>query len=787
MSAPAGPGPARTATGTALVHGADSPGAGDERAAGEAKLRRARCALVTGLLLGAAVCPAVLLTGQAPAHASPADPASPVLASQAGISPVSVTITNMTPKWAAPGATVTVAGIVTNNSKQTWTHLSVALQSSNVRIDSLSTMEADLDPPVPLGTTGVRGHMQQPASTLRPGAISHWSISFKANEVGMTTFGVYPLTAQLDSSVGTSLSFVNTFLPYLPATHGRYAKSRPAPHPIAWIWPLIDTPLTGLPGQSDCSGSDARALEASMASGRLYDLLSAGRQFAVADKLTWAVDPALLSDANALSACGDGGGTAAANWLSEVRKTTRDQPLFVTPYGNVSLALIRQSHASDVKQAFSLGREIAGDDLQRSVTPPADTLSSGASPVVTGTAWPPDNISSSTLENLVLANGIQTVVLSSDSVSGAPGTAFRVPAGPTEARVLLSAASLTALLTSATTSPGSEFVTSQEFLAETALMARQGAATPIVAAPPPIPQDWQPPAGLAASILSDTASAPWLTPVTLNSLASNAKVTDYQLATTAGDFGSYSRRVLHQLSLLDDDVRAIERIQAPASALESTTVMKAVAALESSAWNTQPRAARLARLTSLVRYLDAQQHQVAIVADSRVTLGGLKGNVPVLIDNSLDYAVTVQLQFRFDQPAGDGVTIQQHPSGLIQVPAHSQRIITLHVQTTQVGSSTITLRLLNKAGQPLSGTTVQVTVQATQFGMVAMIVLAAVLGVFVVVSAARAIRRRPAPPDNPDGTGQGDPDANDSSQQSPGPDNVEPERTELGAAGTSGL
>ncbi len=305
--------------------------------------------------------------------------------------------------------------------------------------------------------------------------------------------------------------------------------------------------------------------------------------------------------------------------------------------------------------------------------------------------------------------------------------------------MLLSAASLTALLESASTSPGSEFVASQEFLAETALMAEQGAANPIVAAPPPNPQDWQPPAGLATTILTDTKTTPWLTPVTLNSVASSAKVTDYQLTTAPGNFGSYSRRVLHQLSLLDDDVREIERIQAPAT-LQSTVVMKAIAALESSAWSTEPKAARLARLTSLVRYLDAQQHQVAIVADNRVTLGGLKGNVPVLIDNSLDYAVTVQLQFRFDQPPGDGVTIQQHPSGLIRVPAHSQVTTTLHVQTTQVGSSTITLRLLNRANQPLPGTTVQVTVQATQFGMVAMIILAAALGVFVVVSAARAIR-----------------------------------------------
>lgn len=737
-------------------------------------MRQARCFLATGLLLAVAV-PGALAA--APASASPTRPAQPVR------SAVTVTITKMTPQWAKPGTTITVTGTVTNTSKTPQHGLTVELRSSNRAVASLNEMLQDTAAPTPLASSSVSGHVLQPAGVLQPGSSSSWQISFPATRLKLTAFGVYPLTAQVDSSVGTLLSFSNTFLPYVPAKRGKHAKSVPAKQRIAWVWPLIDTPLIALPGQRDCS-AQARALAASMAAGgRLNGLLSVGGAYTGVDKLTWAVDPALLSDAADLSQCSDAPGLAkaAATWLRQLKKATAGQHLFVTPYANVNLALIRHSHTSDVNTAFTVGRRVAQDILKRYLTP-----STAPAPSDAGTAWPSDDVSSPLLQNLALKQEVRTVVLSSDSVAGAKGTAFNVPEGPGQVRVLLSADSLTKLLSSATAAPGSAFATSQQFLAETALMAGQGAASPIVVAPPQQPQNWHPPAGLAATLLADTASAPWLAPVSLNTLAASATTTDNSFAPLpAGNSGSLSGRMLHQIGLADQAARQISNIEAePTPGMEAS---EAIAALESADWGPHTQPARLDGFKNLTKHMNDQLRQVLILADSRVTLGGLKGPVPVEIENGLDYAVKVQLRPSFHQPPGGGLTVHQKPTGLVTVPARSQRTTTLRVQATQVGSSLITLQLFNKAGKPLPAQTRKVIVQATQLGTFAMIILASALGLFTIASAARAIRRgRPASPDSPDDAGHPDPDASDGSQQPPGPDNVFHERTELGAAGTPG-
>jgi hypothetical protein len=740
--------------------------------------------MAIGMLLAAAV-PGWFAVSQAPASASPAQPAS---------SPVSFSITSMTPSWAKPGDTVTVSGTVKDDSKTIFSHLGVQLDFAGTAVAGLSALEQDVASSAPqLAFNLVAGHVSQPATVLRPGQVSSWSVSFPADELKMTAFGVYPLTAQLSSTFGQPLAYSNTFLPYVPASHGPFGKSVPAAQRIAWLWPMMDVPLTALPGLPDCSGSQVDALGASMAAGgRLDQLLTEGAAYSTTDKLTWAIDPALLEDASELAGCGSAAHAhAAATWLSQLKKATADQELFVTPYGNVSLALIRQRRAQDVSGgngafnsggdgAFYLGRQVASNLLGRNAGLTAAGLRAGS----TATAWPPDEVSVPILANLIETDGISTVVLPAGSVSGAPGTAFTTLASTQyQVKVLLSASPLTQLLAAASGRPGLDFSTSQGFLAETALMAAEGTADPIVVAPPQHPGSWNPSASLASTLLTYTHTAPWLTAVSLSSLAASATKSDPNLTmTTGGDLGSFSRAVLHELNVVGDDVTAISDIAAKAA--PATEASMALAALESANWPAHDQVARLAGLTALARSLQDQQGDVRIVADSRVTLGGLKGNMPVVIDNTLPYEVEVKLDPTFAQPPGGGVTVTQKPRGFVLVPAHQQVTTTLHVQATEVGSTTITLQLLNRAGQPLPDTD-RVVVQATQFGTFAMIILAAALGLFVIASGARAVRRgRSAPPDRSGDAGQ--PEEIGGSQQPPEPDTVVPEPSELGAAGSSG-
>jgi hypothetical protein len=717
--------------------------------------------MAAGMLLAAAV-PGALALSQAPASANP------------GFSAVTLSITGMNPAWAKPGDTITVSGTVKNNSRTTFSHLSVQLDFAGTAVAGLSALEQDVaGSAAPLAFNQVSGRISQPSSVLRPGQLSSWSVSFPANELKMTAFGVYPLSAQLDNPLGQLMAYSNTFLPYVPASRGQFGKSVPAKQRIAWLWPIMDVPLISLPGQSDCSGSQVSALGASMASGgRLNTLLTLGGTYTKADKLTWAIDPALLENASALSACGPAAHPhAAATWLSQLRKTTTGQQLFVTPYADVSLSLIKQSREQDVSGtmgAFVLGRQAA---TQLGLPTGSAT-----------TAWPPDYVSVPILVNLAETDGISTVVLPSGSVSGATGTAFTTLASTQyQLKVLLSSSSLTQLLAAASGKPQLDFGTSQAFLAETALMAAQGSADPIIVAPPQHPTSWQPSASLATTLLTYTHTAPWLTPSSLADLAASAPKADQNLTMTAGgDSASFSRAVLRELNTVGADVSALSNLAAKTG--PAIQASRALAALESANWPAHDQSARLAGLSDLASLLASQQGQVLIVADSRVTLGGLKGNMPVVIDNTLPYAVEVKLDPTFVQPPGGGVIVTQKPKDFVLVPAHQQVTTTLHVQATQVGSTTITLQLLNKAGDPLPATE-RVTVQATQFGTFAMIILAAALGLFVMASAARAVRRgRPAPPDDDAGKSE----EIGGSQQVPGADTVVPEPSELGAARTSG-
>jgi hypothetical protein len=110
------------------------------------------------------------------------------------------------------------------------------------------------------------------------------------------------------------------------------------------------------------------------------------------------------------------------------------------------------------------------------------------------------------------------------------------------------------------------------------------------------------------------------------------------------------------------------------------------------------------------------------------------------------------------------------------------------VRAADVGSTTIGLSLVAPDGQALTSRPITMTVTATHFGTLGLTVLALALGVFVVTSAMRAIRRGRTPPgggpvgasgqDAPAGTGTA------GHEQPEETDNVGHDRAESGEAGT---
>jgi Family of unknown function (DUF6049) len=731
--------------------------------------RCARLLLATGMLAGLTL-PAAL-SAALPAAASPAAAAGAGLAAaKRSPAPVSIAITSVNPPYASAKVKVTVRGSLTNTSGRPLRGLTVQLRSSNVAFSQRAQLQQYASGADPAADAPQRHALTVIRRRLAPGETVSWRAVLPVAELHLTSFGVYPLAAQVSSTAGAVLGTSRTFLPYWPT--GR--QGRPRQSDIAWIWPLID-----LPDQGPCAGLLNNNLAASVADGgRLARLLAAGTSAAGQQaQLTYAIDPALVSSVSTMTgkyatgaghSCQPGqshpASAAARSWLTGLRSAVAGQPAFVTPYADVDIAALTRSNLDgDVNQAFTDGRTVAGRILHHSFTPAAPADQS-AQALTSATAWPADGLANyAMLGPLAGVNGIRTLVLSSSTMPPSPPvpqTPSAVTTTPNDIggamRVLLADSTLTHVIGSAaaTAGPGAAFSAAQRFLAETAMIVGQTPVSrAIVIAPPP---RWDPSAGLASGLLGDTVSAPWLDPVSAGDLAADTRATGRVARTGPNDVGSklISRPLLRQVHAVDRDVRLVQSMTVdPVPQLN-----RSIAGVESAAWRVSPAQRRHARalLSNIVSYVSRQENEVSIISPGHLTLGGQKGAIPITINNKLHHSVQVRVQLTVDQPThsgfavlpGRGATQSQNvvTTSVIKVQPDIINTERLKVRASSIGTTTISLRLLAPDGQALPQPPVTMTVQATHFGTFALTILAAALGVFVITSATRAIRRGRTPP-----------------------------------------
>jgi hypothetical protein len=722
---------------------------------------------------------AVALAAAGPAAAAGTQPPG-------GSLPVSIAITSITPGYVMPGAPVTVAGSVTNTSDAPITGMKVRLRSSSapfVTRDGLQVYADGAtaeDSPVSRAVTSIPG-------TLAPHSTADWSIPLRARQLGVTEFGVYPLAAEADSAAGKALVTSRTFLPFWP---GKRALD-PVRQDIAWIWPVISPPQ-----QSACGGLLTNSLAASFAAGgRLSGLLAAGRAYTASAHLTWAIDPALLASAQTMAAPYQFGGTRncaaehgrpasqpAKEWLAGLTAATAGQPAFVTPYADVDVAaLSHRGLDSELASAFAAGRATASRILRRNFIPRAGSAGTGDhSQQLTGLAWPADGLANYGVLNSLAVSGIDAVVLDSTTMPPSPSQNFTPSAvtttpsalGP-RMHVLLADDTITQILGTAdhgTAPAGTSFAVAQRFLAETAMIAaeRPALARSVVVAPP---RHWDPPPGLAARLLAGTVTAPWLRPVSLPRLTAagpgHGQVHRQLLQVTSKN--ELSPALLAGVRQLDKSATVLQSIRVTPDPALSTAIM----AVESSAWRGSKARARRARglLGRVSSYLAGQENSVEIIGSQRITLGGLSGSLPVSISNSLPYPVKVRL--RVTLPRGGRITVTL-PPGDIDLARDAVVTVRLHVHAATVGSTTIQLGLITPEGAPLPRRPVSLTVQATHFGTLALAIIGAALGVFVVTSIRRAFRhgRGEAPPPDSRGPDPGDTDGPESAGLTGRADNV---------------
>jgi hypothetical protein len=709
-----------------------------------ATVRRRTLSLATAVGLPALMISAVLaLAGPAPAAQA-----------RAGAGRVSIAVTSMNPRYAGPGATVTVTGTISNGTSQTEAGLDVQLYTSPTRFSSRDGMDSFL-------TRGTDGDLEPAGSpfllstSVKPGATARWSASFGVGAVGMSEFGVYPVVAQLqDDIAGSVVTSAQTLLPFWP---GQRASGLLSSLNISWLWPLV-----GPPQHQVCPALASNGLAASLKpGGSLSALVTAGVSHPGAD-LTWFIDPALLSDVATMTKPYSVGGTPdctqpsqepasqdAATWLSMVKTATSSQPTVIAPYANVDMtALVHQGLNADLASAYAMGDAVARSILGQTFKPMI--------------AWPPGGTADlSLLTSLATAEKVGTVVLNSSEMPPADTAVYRpddavasitTPAG-TSMNVLLADDTLTGVLAAGDTSSGAlsgstEFAVEQRFLAETAMIAAEApdSARSVVVAPP---ETWSPPQALASDLLTETASAPWLKPATLSSLPTahdtERTVRRQPPPSSRESPGELSRGYLGTVRSLGIQLSTYKSMLLHAEPSYLQSLDEALAATESAAWRGRGAAQGQALASHLSQYLHSAENKVRIITSTQVPMAGASGQIPVSIQNGLlRQTIEVRVDASADNIPGrtSQLTIARSAGRLVTVPPGEAVTVRLPVSSAPQGPTVIRLSLSSADGTQLLFTRTQLIVESTRYGRAILFLIGAAIGILVLTSVYRGVRRR---------------------------------------------
>jgi hypothetical protein len=684
---------------------------------------------------------------------------------------LAVSITGVGPqRWAtSKTSTVTVSGTLSNHTGSTLRGIHVQLQWYPLTFLTRSGMDTFASGG-PVSLQGAQVTLETVDDTtlgqaLPNGASTHWTVSFNLSQAFLDdgqpqALGDYPLQVVASSATNGYQGTSRTFLPYWTGTGSA------TPLKVAWIWPLIDTPQQGACPRTLATNS----LDGSFAAnGRLSTLLDVGLQYASTDDLTWAIDPALLSDAEVMthpyftggnSGCTDRNSLtaspAAKSWLSKLAGTA-GQPAFLTPYADVDAAAL--SHAgldADLTTAYQLGDAVASEDLPSTFGSSADGTGAGTALPV---AWPAGGTADAgVLTSLARAGGINTVVLNSDELptSTPPydnALARTKTSTGADMSALLADSGITAILGSASagSSAGAQFAAAQDFVAQTAMIVAEGPNAPsrsLVVAPP---TGWDPSPAEAAELLSLT-KAPWLRVADLSTLATaTAKLPVERLPKrrVSGDELSASNGYIDKLRSLDANVSQFESMLSDPPKSYLTTLAAAVAVTQSSAWRGRGSPGGWLALTELNQYIADLQNTVVLIPVKKILLAGTSGDTLASVQNGLDqfylpgHGLAIAVRVGASAELGSSLTVTSPAAPLVVNPGMTGSVrLVLH--STTIGTTTLQLQLLAKDGSPLTWPRASepLSVEVTRFGRLILVIIFGALGVLVLATVLRLRRKR---------------------------------------------
>ena len=666
--------------------------------------------------------------------------------------PLAISITGLSPSTAGPNSTVMVSGTLANHSGSAVDGITVQASTSASwftfpdEMTEFTGSASTNTSPLALEQAGTQ---YQVRGTVANGATVGWSVSFQAATF-YSQFGVYPI--QVQAAAGGNTANARTLLPYWP---GGSTASQIKGLQVAWVWPLIDTPQQGA-----CSNTlRTRELASSVASGgRLSTLLDAGGSaLGQADQLTWDIDPALLSDVSVMTSPYFTGGngacterisakpsTAAKQWLAQLKTSTSGQPAFLSPYANVDVAALSHSGLDlNIQSAYQLGETVAGQILPTTFGPKGTGGGDGA---LLKAAWPANGLADAgVLTSLASEGGVGTVVLSNQEVpptSADDALAKTVNSVGGTMSVLLANSTITSLLGTASQArtPASQFALTQDFLAQTAMIAAELPSTSrsLVVAPP---TGWDPSSGVANALLNMTHNAPWLHSAKLSALASEASKlpSTTRVPAKTVNTAELSEGYLDQVSALQSRVSVFKDMLYQPPAREVHLLDGAVATLQSSAWRGKGSAGGFFATSLLTNYLIHAQDKVTMIASKKLLLAGQSGQTPVSVENGLGWPIQVQVMAAM--PTGSQLRVDTSDA-LLKVPANQTNTVRMSVHSSTLGTTTVRLQLATADGSPLTWTAQPLSVEVTRFGRLLLSIIGGALGILVLTSAYRLRRKR---------------------------------------------
>jgi Family of unknown function (DUF6049) len=172
---------------------------------------------------------------------------------------------------------------------------------------------------------------------------------------------------------------------------------------------------------------------------------------------------------------------------------------------------------------------------------------------------------------------------------------------------------------------------------------------------------------------------------------------------------------------------------------------EAMIATESAAWRGRaaPRGEALA--DSLAGYVEGAEKKVKIIASAQVPMGGSSGLVPFSVQNGLLHqTIAVRVVVRVDNVRGrtSQLTVGHFQDVLI-IPPGGLPIVKLPVSTAPQGSTVIHISLVSADGTALPFVEQPpITVLSTRYGRAILFLIGAAIGVLVLTSVFRGVRRR---------------------------------------------